>query len=62
MHITYQQLADMVSTWTPEQRNSDVTFFDGNEGEFGAITSVEFADPEEDDVLDPGHPYLRGFE
>ena len=42
---------------TREQRKSDVTVFDGNEGEYYPCPTIRVA--EETDVLDKGHPYLE---
>jgi hypothetical protein len=41
---------------TREQRKSDVTVFDANEGEYYPCSAIGVE--EETDVLDKGHPYL----
>ena len=41
---------------TREQRKSDVTVFDANDGEYHPCSSILVE--EETDVLDKGHPFL----
>jgi hypothetical protein len=41
---------------TREQRKSDVTIFDSNDGEYHPCSAIRVE--EETDVLDKGHPYL----
>jgi len=57
--MTYKQLKAHIEVMDSEQLNQDVTFFDDNEGEFIPVGSIQFADPENNDVLDEFHPYLQ---
>jgi len=56
--MTYNQLKAHIEVMDAEQLQQDVTFFDGR-GEFTPVGSIQFADPEFNDVLDPNHPYLQ---
>ena len=56
-HMTWTELRDKINNMSEEQRNTDVTFFDSNEGEFFALCRLNFTS--EDDVLDKNHPYLE---
>ncbi len=57
--MTWNQLAEKISTLTTEQQNTDVTVFDGNHGEYFGVNELSIATPEDTDVLDEGHPYLQ---
>ena len=55
--MTYRELAQLIDTMTPEQKNQDVTLFDKLRLEYSAISTVQLA-TDEDGELDPGHPFL----
>ena len=60
--MTWGELAEKIAAMNTEQRGTDVTFFDSNDGEFGAIVGLRFTDEKETDQLDHNHPYLYGWE
>ena len=55
--MTWEELKAHIEVMDQNQKNTDVTFFD-NRDEFFPVKSIEFADSETCDVLDPNHPYL----
>jgi hypothetical protein len=58
--MTYAELKAHIEVMDEEQLQQDVTFFD-ERLEFMPVGSIQFADPEFNDVLDPNHPYLQGL-
>ena len=54
--MTYKELADHIAVMDEEQRNSDVTIYDGGEDEYYPVFGIDFSP--EDDVLDKNHPFL----
>jgi hypothetical protein len=61
MSFTYKDLAERIAAMTPEQLNSDVTVYVTGVDEYYPLlkeTPVVDSDPEVNDQLDPGHPYL----
>jgi hypothetical protein len=56
---TYSDLAYAISQMSTEQRNQNITVFDGNEGEFLPVSGLSFAQSEEIGVLDSGHAFLN---
>lgn len=63
-NLTWAVLRDKINAMTEEQQNTDLTFFDNNDGEFCRLCELRFTSEadENGDVLDPGHPYLEGFD
>ena len=56
--MTWKELAKKIQTeLTEEQQDTDVTFFDANNGEFYPCRSLDIN--EFSDVLDEGHPFLQ---
>ena len=56
--MTWDQLADCINNMSPDQRETDVTIYDGTQCEFHpVIEGLKFSKPE-NDVLDPGHPFV----
>ena len=55
--MTWNELKAHIEVMDDEQANTDVTIFDDNNGEFCAVTDIDFS--EADDVLDKNHPFLR---
>lgn len=58
---TYRELLAHLQTLAPEQLDQDVTVFVLSDGEFYPLldgNSYGVANPEVNDVLDPGHLYL----
>jgi hypothetical protein len=60
MDMTWKELAQKINDLSEEQKNTDVTFYDTNDGQFYALRSFLIADKNED-VIDPGHPFMQGF-
>jgi len=56
--MTWNDLKYKILDMTEEQRKTDVTFLDPNDGEYYKIMKLYFAKEEDTDVLDPGHPFL----
>lgn len=57
VRLTWADLQEKISKMSPEQRNTDVTMFDTNDGEFFKLCELRFTEPE-CDVLDGNHPFL----
>jgi hypothetical protein len=55
--MNWRTLAEHIKHMSEEQQNSDVTLFDSR-NEFFAAKTLQYADTEDCDVLDPGHPFL----
>jgi len=55
--MTWKELKAHIEVMDEEQANSDVTVLDYRD-EFNKVTSLEFIDPKDCDVLDPNHPFL----
>ena len=62
MSMTWKDLSNKINTMTDEQKNTDVTFFDNNDGEFFALGNLLFTNENNCDILDHDHPYLTGWE
>ena len=58
--MTWKELKAKIEDMDEEQVDTNVTFFD-NRNEFFGIESMQFADPEFCDALDPNHPYLTSL-
>ena len=60
---TWNDLKAKIEAMTDEQRNTDVTLFDDNDGEFCRLLFLSFTNKNDDngDVLDDNHPYLHGM-
>jgi hypothetical protein len=58
--MTWKELAEKINGLTEEQQGTDVTFFDTNDGEYYLIPSFLVAE-EDEDRIDPGHPFLQGW-
>lgn len=56
--MTYKELRDKIDKMTDEQKNCDVTLFDSDIEEFFALDHLKFANENDCDVLDHGHPFL----
>jgi hypothetical protein len=61
MSITYKDLLENLQAMTPEQLNQNVTVYVSGVDEFYSLVQdypIAVAQPENNDVLDPGHTYL----
>ena len=61
MTITYRELSQKISEMTQEQLDKDVTIYVSGVDEYYAVVGdypLVVSDPEVNDVLDGGHPYL----
>jgi hypothetical protein len=56
-NLTYRQLLELLNKMTPEQLTLNISIFDGR-NEYMPVVAMAYADPENCDVLDPGHPFL----
>lgn len=54
--MTYQQLLDYINLLSDDQKNSDVTIFDGDQGEFLPAKKLEITS--ENDILEENHPFI----
>ena len=57
--MTWEELSLAIRDMDHDKRKTNVTVFDPNEGEFYPVSTLVFADPEEIDVLDAGHPFMN---
>lgn len=55
--MTYQQLLNQLSEFTPEQLQMDVTIYDPSSEEYFGIGNLRIAI--DNDVLDNGHLYVE---
>lgn len=55
--MTWKELAEKIANMSEDQKRTDVTLYDHENGEFCALLNLHFTDKDED-RLDPGHPYL----
>jgi hypothetical protein len=58
--MTWDDLKYRIEQMTPEQRDTDVTFYDHNDEEFYQIRRLLIAVKGEQ-AIDEGHPYLEGL-
>ena len=58
MSLTFRQLAERIEQMSDEQKDCDVSIYDGDNDESYTVEDVAFA-TEECQVLDVGHPILR---
>lgn len=58
--MTYKQLRDLINELSDEQLAMDVSVYMREAGEYFPLAPEPFAitDEEDEDVLDPDHPYL----
>ena len=54
--ITYRKLAEIINTFTEDQKDLDVSVYNIDEDEFYSADCVGLS--EEDDVLEKDHPYI----
>lgn len=65
MNLTWRHLRDVIALMTEEQLDTTVTTYDANNDEVYGMQDFDIVGMEEedsvrpeDDVLDPGHPYM----
>jgi hypothetical protein len=58
MSLTFRQLAEHIDQMSDEQKDCDVSIYDGDNDEYYCVKEVVFA-TEECQVLDVDHPILR---